>query len=177
MKTKCFTLIELLVVIAIIAILMGILLPAIGKVRESAKESKARTEMASIVTATKQFEADYGKLPTLTGSNNDEKFDSLTEILTFTTISGLQAPASGNAFEQNKKKIRYMDPTPTYKNKGFVDPWGRKYVVWLDEDYNGEITVDSAIQSDPVFSSIAIASYGRSKTATWDKKYFLISWK
>jgi len=58
-----FTLIELLVVIAIIAILAGLLLPVLGKVKGNAKIAQAKTEINGIVAAINQYDATYSRLP------------------------------------------------------------------------------------------------------------------
>ena len=48
MKRKGFTLVELLVVIAIIALLMGILLPSLARVRVIANRMKCGSQLADI---------------------------------------------------------------------------------------------------------------------------------
>ena len=58
-----FTLIELLVVIAIIAILAGILLPAISRVKTKGKEAKAKMDMGQIESSMSAYESDFGRLP------------------------------------------------------------------------------------------------------------------
>lgn len=156
-----FTLVELLVVIAIIAILAGLLLAVINSALTRADIARARSQIADIVNAIKNFYGEYNLWPV---SDNGQADRSLTGEDQARVIAMLRATDT----TINGKKIVFLDvPADALSSDAtpqYLDPWGNPYVVTMDTDFDNNCELTSVGPGSPSDTlsgrQIAVWSWG-----------------
>lgn len=140
---SAFTLIELLVVIAIIALLMGMLFPAVSSAITTAKRNDARADAEQIASAINIFWNDYSRLPVPDGEQRmSSDGDDATYFTEAVSRDIIQVLIGENDALNPREKI-YLDMDTSADDGTFKDPWGNQYHIKLDRDYNHKVAYGS----------------------------------
>lgn len=97
-RSKAFTLIELLVVIAIIAILMGILMPALSRVKEQASDTACRSNLKNIGLVVGMYLQDSGFIMPNSHSSAGDTDGRSNGHLWWDAAGNPLAPSSNNSY-------------------------------------------------------------------------------
>src|SRR5204862_395722 len=113
-RRRAFTLIELLVVIAIIAILIGMLLPAVQKVREAAARMSCSNNLKQFGLAMHNYHDTVGKFPYLRSGGGQNRHTWAMLLLPYIE--------QDNMYQQYRTKIPGVNQTDGFNNHTSTDP-------------------------------------------------------
>jgi len=167
-----FTLVELLTVIAIIAILMGILLPTVAVVKQSAKKAQAKSDAVMIVNAIEAFYTEYGHYPlpdsvdpgpndVIFGDSNDGGSYTNSQIMDVLRAREAEAGIAADKIVNFRNKV--FTEGVVAKKEGrygiqedgtFLDPWGIPYVIAMDTSYSKVTETFMDAYSDATYVTI-----------------------
>jgi prepilin-type N-terminal cleavage/methylation domain-containing protein len=141
-----FTIIELLVVVSIIALLVGILLPAIGKARDQAQLSVSQANLRNLGTAHGSYAAEWNDRQftlivdsiSAYGSNAPQAFNAYNESLGTDEHAGIWLGYAYDEQGQNYHNWRYP------LNSGFSGNYGLPQPIEFDENYFGSFRLWNA---------------------------------
>src|SRR5437016_7536463 len=113
-RAAAFTLIELLVVIAIIAILIGLLLPAVQKVRDAAGRTKCANNLKQLGLAMHNYHDAVGKFPYLRSGGGQNRHSWALLLLPFIEQDAI--------YQTFKTPITGVSQTDGFNNFTATDP-------------------------------------------------------
>ena len=159
-KRHNFTLVELLVVIGIIAILAGLILGAVSISQTSARNTQAKSDMASIIMALRAVETTYGKIVNTANKFNGEEADKKKSVNDKDTWI-LGNSESEDAYDNFIAELSVPKDEKFIKNnnnnKEFLGNINKRKLVFLEpkssfdpsKAYNADDTQIAALWRDP----------------------------
>jgi prepilin-type N-terminal cleavage/methylation domain-containing protein len=115
---KGFTLVELLVVIAIIAVLIGLLVPAVQQVREAATRIHSQNNLKQIILATHNFASTHrDRLPTVDGGRSGPNFNKSLFVAILPYVEQGNAIIATNALQDPLIPLYLSPADPTDKRQ------------------------------------------------------------